>query len=73
MSGGPPSSRYAFEDELNLASPPHDPFSIPDEDYDSDEYDNTHPDTDAHEWRRHSQQQYKQKRSTSQPCRVVER
>jgi len=50
MSGGPPSSRYAFEDELNLASPPHDPFSIPDEDYDSDEYDNTHPDTDAHEY-----------------------
>ena len=50
MSGGPPSSRYAFEDELNLANPPHDPFSIPDEDYDSDEYDNTHPDTDAHEY-----------------------
>ena len=50
MSGGPPSSRYAFEDELNLASPPHDPFAIPDEDYDSDEYDNTHPDEDDYEY-----------------------
>ena len=50
MSGGPPSSRYAFEDELNLASPPHDPFEIPDEDYDSDEYDYTHPDQADHEY-----------------------
>ncbi len=50
MSGGPPSSRYAFEDELNLTSPPHDPFEIPDEDYDSDEYDYTHPDEDDHEY-----------------------
>ncbi|KAL7491730.1 hypothetical protein ACHAWT_001018 [Skeletonema menzelii] len=50
MSGGPSSSRYAFEDELNLASPPHDPFAIPDEDYDSDEYDNTHPDEDDYEY-----------------------
>ena len=50
MSGGPPSSRYAFEDELNLASPPHDPNAIPDEDYDSDEYDNTHPDEDDYEY-----------------------
>lgn len=49
MSGGQ-SNRYVYEDELNLSSPPqHDPFDIPDEDYDSDsdEYDN---DTDAHEY-----------------------
>lgn len=51
MSGGPPSNRYAYEDELHLSSTPqHDPFTIPDEDYDSDEYDNTHSDTDAHEY-----------------------
>ncbi|KAL7440585.1 hypothetical protein ACHAXM_008015 [Skeletonema potamos] len=51
MSGSP-ASRYAFEEELNLASPPHDPFAIPDEDYDSDEYENRHhaPESDDHEY-----------------------
>ena len=44
MSGSPARSAYAFEEELNLAPPPHDPFAIPDEDYDSDEYDNAHTD-----------------------------
>ena len=53
MSGGPPSNRYVYEDELNLTSPPphNDPFAIPDDDYDSDdEYDNTHADTDDYEY-----------------------
>lgn len=51
MSGSPARSAYAFEEELNLAPPPHDPFAIPDEDYDSDEYDNAHTDDrDASEY-----------------------